>query len=397
MPNPLTDWDTTPYNWNNYPYNWDQVPVSNRWRGNSTNNPPNPIQHDINRSEGRIGDNRALHLRRDKDKIKNFTVTIKDIDTTVLTHLEKMQLSVVDAGNHIKVPIMYASPEKWVSVRKHGFMRDNNGKLILPALIFYRTSIDASTDQPMFNKYLRTSVIKKYSEKNQYTRFSALVPTNKPVHEVYNVVMPDHMDFHYKFILWTEYVEQMNFLIERINFETNDYWGSSDGFRFRTQVDSYSNTTEVQNEKDRVVRTEFDLTLKGYLLPELFAPGLDGFKPTTEKVLTPKKVIMETEIVPTNWEPRPDDETNDKWRSQKLVNITAEQQLILDNLKLSSQNNNDIEMFKKSITNRRLPVPVNSGDKGEEGWQSYDDTYYYFYSGGAWKKIPLMVVAKFNQ
>ena len=365
--------------------------------GDLTNRPPNPIQHDVNRSEGRIGDNRALHLRRDKDKIKNFTVTIKDIDNTVMSHLEKMQLNVVDSGNHIKVPILYASPEKWVSVRKHGFMRDNNGKIILPELIFYRTSIEESSDQPMFNKYLRASVVKKYSEKNQYTRFSALIPTNKPIHEVYNVVMPDHMDFHYKFILWTEYVEQMNFLIERINFETNDYWGDSNGFRFRTHVSSYIHTTEVENEKDRMFRTEFDLTLKGYLLPELFAPGLDGFKSTTEKVLTPKKAIIDVNIVPTNWEPKVDDNTKDRWRSQKLSNITLEQQNILDNLKLSSQNNNDIEMFKSSITNRRLPIPSNPTDKGEEGWQSYDDEYYYFYSGGNWKKIPLMIVANFSQ
>jgi hypothetical protein len=291
------------------------------WRGNPTNTVPNPIQKDVNRSEGRIIDNRALHTRRDTDKLKNFTVTLKDIDETVFNHLSKMDLSVVDAGNHIKVPVSYASPEKWKSVQNDGFMRDNNGRIILPSLIYYRASSEADKNMTMFNKYLRYSVIKQYSQKNQYTPFSTLIGKNVPVNEVYNVVMPDHMTFNYKFVMWTEYIEQMNSLIERINFETNDYWGSERGFRFRTFVDSYVHTTEVEAGADRLIKTEFDLTLKGYLLPDLFAPGLDGFKSTTEKVFTAKKIILGVEVVGTDWQPATPRTESDRWRSQQYPNL----------------------------------------------------------------------------
>ncbi len=293
------------------------------WSGNPTNTVPNHVQNDTNRSEGRVADNRALHVRRDTDKIKNFTVTIKDIDDTVFGQLQKMDLSVVDNGNHIKVPVSYASPEKWKSVRNDGFMRDNNGRIILPAIIFYRTSSEIDSEMAMFNKYLRYSVVKKYSSKNQYTKFSVLAGKNAPTNEVFNVVMPDHMNFNYKFVLWTEYIEQMNSLIERINFETNDYWGTEFGFRFRTFVNSYSHTTEVQADSDRLIKTEFDLTLRGYLLPDIFAPGLDGFKPTTEKSFTTKKIIMGTEVVSSTWDPTTPKTESDRWRSQKYPNIVA--------------------------------------------------------------------------
>lgn len=322
------------------------------WRGNPTNPVPNTIEKDINRSEGRVEDNRALHPRRDVDKFKNFTVTIKDIDDTVFGHLNKMQLSVIDNGNIIKVPIVYSSPEKWKSVRNDGFMRDNNGKVLLPAMVFYRTDCETDTTMKTFNKYLRFSVLKTYSQKNQYTKFSVLTNQNVPVNEVYNIVMPDHMNFNYKFLVWTEYIEQMNSIIERINFETNDYWGFEHGFKFRTSVDKFTHTTEVESGADRLIRTEFDMLLRGYLLPELFAPGLDGFKPTTEKSFTAKKIILGTEVVKSDWQVKQDKNIKDKWRSDDFPNIQKGSEP--PNPSVSYNNDNE---FDKSVDFSSLSAP----------------------------------------
>ncbi len=367
------------------------------WRGNPENLVPNPIQEDLNRSLEKKPDNRALYVSRETDKLKNFSITIKDIDETVFKHLQKMDLSVIDNGEKIKVPINYASPEKWKSVQNDGFMRDLNGRIILPALIYYRTNSEEDKSLVTFNKYLRYAVLKKYSQKNQYTKFSVLVNENVPINEVYNVVYPDHMVFTYKFIIWTEYIEQMNSLIERINFETNDYWGDSRNFRFRTYVSSYSHTTEVSSDSDRIIKTEFDLALRGYLLPDLFAPGLDNFKSTTEKALTKKKIILGTEVVSTDWKPKIENEVKDKWRSQTFHNLTLEDESKLKELSVKSVDNEDIDNFKnsiKSITSDstavwHFPAPTSPTDFGEDGWQSYDDDFYYLYIGGVWKRVPL--------
>jgi hypothetical protein len=102
----------------------------------------------------------------------------------------------------------------------------------------------------------------------------------------------DHMVFTYSFIVWTEYHEQMNTIIEKIKFNTKDYWGSSKGFRFRTRVDNFSHTVELQADEDRVVKTEFDLITHGYILPESYQL-LDRQYPSTDKLFTKKKSLLE--------------------------------------------------------------------------------------------------------
>jgi hypothetical protein len=373
------------------------------WQGNPTNNVPNQVQSDVNLSEGRVTDNRALHLKRD-DKQKNFSVTLKDIDETVMNHLNKMLLTVVDSGNQTKVPIIYSSPEKWKSIQRDGFMRDNDGNTILPCLTFFRDGAEIDKTMTSFNKYLRYPVIKTYSEKNKYTKFSMLVEKTTPVHEVFNVVVPDHMNFTYKFIVWTEYQEQMNSIIERINFETNDYWGEDRGLRFRTLIESYSNVLEVLSGEDRIVKTEFNLVLRGYLLPELHAPGLDGYKSTTEKSFTKKKVIIGTEVVQSSWKPSIDPKIKDKWRSQKFPNITIEDELALRGTPVTLLKTEELDHFRTSIRtvtntpiiNWYFPAPTNSTDYGEEGWQSYDNDFYYLYMGGSWKRVPLVLFNNFS-
>lgn len=291
------------------------------WKGDSTNTTPTPVKMELPDSVGREVENRALHIRRDVDNQKNWVITIKDIDETVFNHLQNMELFVVENGNVINVPVFYASPEKWKSVRQDGFMRDNNGKLILPALVFYRQSSESNQNMAMFNKFLRYSVMKTYSQKNQYTKFSTLMGKNVPINETYNVVMPDYMTFNYKFVVWTESIEQNNALIEKINFDTNDYWGKEKGFKFRTTINSFSHITEIEADSDRMVKTEFDLVLYGYLLPDVFSAAFDGPKSTTEKSFTAKKIILGTETVGNGWNPSVSNSVNDKWRSQYYHNL----------------------------------------------------------------------------
>ena len=85
------------------------------WQGNPKNPTPNPVQEDISRSEKRVDENRSFPVRRDTDKQKNNVITLMDVDRVIFDHLERMQITVVDEGNIIKVPIFYGSPEKWVA------------------------------------------------------------------------------------------------------------------------------------------------------------------------------------------------------------------------------------------------------------------------------------------
>jgi hypothetical protein len=252
-----------------------------------------------NLSEKDTDVNRAQQVRRDNDTQKDNTVKLIDIDNAIITQLNKFQLQVTDDGEKIKVPTYYASPEKWKSIQYDGVIRDYNGKLILPAIVFQRTTSEKDPQMMMFNRYLNYPVLRKFSSKNRYTKFNVLRGQNVPVNEVYDVIMPDHMIFTYEFIIWTEYVEQMNTIVEKINFETEDYWGDIRGLRFRTKIQSFGHTIELQVDQDRMVKTTFDLVVNGYLLPDTI-DRFQGTRDTTQKWFTPKKIILGTEVVEKN-------------------------------------------------------------------------------------------------
>jgi len=290
------------------------------WKGDPTNLPPNSEQSPINRSEKMIADNRAEQVRRDTDSQSNFKITLYDIDNTILLQLEQLQLQITDVGKKVKVPIFYGSPERWVSAQRDGYIRDKQGKLILPAIIFKRTNSEADTSLQFFNRYINTPVIQLYSPKNKYTKFNVLVDDESPVHEVYNLVVPKHMVLTYHFIVWTEGVEQMNEIVETIQFNTKDYWGSKNGFRFRTQVEGYSHTVEMEANEDRIVKTEFELLTHGYILPDMITK-LDAHKMTTQKSFTPKKIIMGSEIMRSKYSEREVEEIQSKWKNQMFPNL----------------------------------------------------------------------------
>lgn len=296
------------------------------WKGDPSNPVPNNIQEPIDKSEKIISDNRALHVRRDTDAQKDFTITLYDIDETIFDHLKNLQLQVLDSGNKIEVPVLFGSPEQWISAQRDGYIRDNQGKLILPAIILKRTSSEDDTTLRFFNRYLNTSVRKLYSPKNKYTQFSILSGKNAPVNEVYNVVVPSHVLLTYHFIVWTEYVEQMNKLVEIFRFNTNDYWGKSKGLRFRTRTESFSHTVELQANEDRIVKTEFDLVVHGYLLTDTMTK-LEKHLYTTNKTFTPKKIIIGTEVVSSDVDLKKVDKKRENWRNKNYPNLQEDVKL----------------------------------------------------------------------
>lgn len=232
--------------------------------------------------------NRAEQVRRDKDKVKDFSVSLTDIDTTIFQYLDNViNLQVTDNGQLVKVPINYASPERWKAIRKDGYMRDKNGKIQTPALAFRRTTMQRNDTLITLNRYLQYPVVKLYSEKNKYDRFS-IMNGFSPVKEIYSVTEPDHVIINYDFIVWTDYVEQLNDLVGTLNFSTEDYWGDKVRFKFRTSISDFAFETTTESDKDRIVKSTFSMMVYAYLLPNKF----ENYKATTQKAFTPRKVVF---------------------------------------------------------------------------------------------------------
>jgi hypothetical protein len=89
---------------------------------------------------------------------------------------------------------------------------------------------------------------------------------------------------------WTDYIEQLNSIIEQLNF-TSSYWGDKEKFKFRTSVSDFNVINEVGEGTERINRVEFTLNVKAYLLPEKFDGEL-----TTKKSISTRKVVMSTEV-----------------------------------------------------------------------------------------------------
>jgi len=258
-------------------------------------NKPIPRKHRTSTSRGNL--NRARQYKRDTDNVKDVSISLMDLDSAIMYYFtEVIKPTVVDNGETVKVPTMYASPERWFAVQKTGYMRDKKRQLILPAIAFRRTgmtkdeTIPLDTMDPEEPK-LHWQFERKYTNANRYDNFSVqqgLIPQR----EFYNVAVPDFMVLNYDFMIWTHYIEQMNKIVERINWSEGSYWGEPGRMKFRTSIDSYTDSTEV-SERERIVRTEFSVTLKGYLIPEAFNE-LAG-PHTMQKFLTPKTLVVKTE------------------------------------------------------------------------------------------------------
>ena len=239
--------------------------------------------------------NRGYLYSRSKEDMKTPSVTLMDMDSAIMFYFENViKPSVKDNGENVKVPTMYASPERWKAIKRDGFMRDKKRQVITPVIAYRRTSIEKDEMIPQDkldanNPHLFYTFEKKFSSENRYDNMSTQIGL-LPQREYYNVALPDYVTLTYDFIVWTSYIEQMNKIVERITYSDGAYWGDPDKLRFRSRVDSFTDATEV-SDVERLVRTNFSVTLRGYLLPE----GNFDHRSTTQKFLSPKKVIFGAE------------------------------------------------------------------------------------------------------
>tara|TARA_X000001382_G_scaffold90740_1_gene65349 strand:+ start:463 stop:2154 length:1692 start_codon:yes stop_codon:yes gene_type:complete len=242
----------------------------------------------------RLEFNRGTKISRNSpgatDDVKNISVSLMDMDSSILFYFNNVIKPEVEENKEkVKVPCLYASPERWVSIQKNGYLRDKKNQVISPLIVFKRTAMEKNQDIPIdkvdANKPRNFYAFqKKYSNFNRYDKFSVLQELS-PGREYYNVAMPDYVTLTYEFTIFTSYIEQMNKIIEKIMYSEGSYWGEPGKMRFRTQIESYSDASEFENE--RLIKTTFTVNLFGYILPETY-----NNYTTTQKYLTPKKIIM---------------------------------------------------------------------------------------------------------
>lgn len=242
--------------------------------------------------------NRALEVSLKDDDIKLINVGLEDHDDAILYYLENViKPTVTQNDRQIAVPIIYGSPERWKSIQADGFYRDKNGKTMIPLIMFKRESFEKN--RTLGNK-LDGNVVhnvqyfeKQYSQRNVYDNF-AVLRNQKPQKEYILGVIPDYITLTYKLSIYTDYVQQMNKIIEALEFASDSYWGDPERYQFRAVISSFPTPVLLENATDRANRSEITLTLQGYIIPNSINVAQAGPNPKSYNVT---KTIFTEKII----------------------------------------------------------------------------------------------------
>jgi hypothetical protein len=245
--------------------------------------------------------NRATNLSVKGDVTQNVSVGLEDIDGAILFYFDNyIKPTVTQDGNRIAVKTIFGSPERWKSVQQDGFHRDGNGNVIVPLIMIKRSNIEKARN--LGNKIdgntvaLYQTIGTTYNSRNQYDKFD-LLNNRIPSKQYYISTVPDYITLTYECIIFTNYVEQNNKIIEAIEFASDSYWGDPTRFKFRTSVDSFNSTTVIENGTDRVAKTTCTIKVNGYIIPDTISKDLATIR---SKFYTKSQIVFDLEVIDGN-------------------------------------------------------------------------------------------------
>lgn len=240
-----------------------------------------------NEDETGINFNRGKKLSFKDDSTKPLAIGIQDLDEAVFYYFNNIiKPSVYQNGQYIKVPIIYGEPENWKSFQKDGYYRDKNGSIMLPIIIIKRDTLEK--DRNVANKLdanspnLYVNYQKAYNPKNAYSNFEVL-NNRVPTKQFTANVVPDYVTLSYSCIIQTYYMDQLNKIIEAVEYASDSYWGDPSRYKFRAFIDSFSTAAELTTAKDRFVKGTFNIRLRGYIIPDVVQKDLSSIKKFNSK------------------------------------------------------------------------------------------------------------------
>ena len=255
----------------------------------------------------RGGGNESQTILPGIDLSKQYSITLKDIDTSVMSYIKNViKPTVQEANERVKVTVMYGNEERWKAVRKRGVLRDKNNALILPLIMLKRTAVEKSDAVPGYEHDIRrkyTEVVRdsSWSKDNKYSRFAVQIG-ELPVYENIVTTIPNFVTVTYEFALWTSYIEQMNPLVETFMEHDKTYWGDKNTYRFNCSLDSITDASEMNQDGERFIKSTFSVNTETYLLPEETNSIVMGKMNQVQKRLSPGRVIFGSESDATNYQ-----------------------------------------------------------------------------------------------
>lgn len=282
-------------------------------------------------------------------------VGIEDVDVALFNLFEK-EISLKVSSDNVtpkKVPVIFASGEKWAMLKKRRALRDNNNSLILPLLTIMRNSVSQDSASDIagrgINQQTGEIVIRRRLDKsdrnfqNLINRFllrnQKNVATNerrphlddqvltdrtvgedadeqfvldgawladvksKNIYETIVIPAPQFCTLSYEVTMWTQYTQHMNQLLEQIMssfLPQANAWrlDTPKGYWFIANVDNNSydpeNNYDDMSQDERIIKYKFAVTVKAYV----FAGASPGTNIPIKRYVSSPVISFDTGLEP---------------------------------------------------------------------------------------------------
>ena len=231
------------------------------------------------------------NVKRD-GTLKDFSGALYDIDYAVKWHLEnQIRPTVSEENSVITVPILFAAGEKWSAVQKHGYLRDNQGKLLTPLIMIKRNSVSNRDDlqdlDVLESADARITFKRTYTKQNRYDRFN--LSKGQPIGEYYSMDVPKFVQIEYELLIWTNNSIQINEVVEQLMWFSGKAFG--DSHKFITHIEPPSFEAVNSTGEDRVVRATMGMRTKAHIL-NVHGPNAPGMF----KIIPVNKFVIAQEV-----------------------------------------------------------------------------------------------------
>ena len=229
-------------------------------------------------------------------------ITMEDVDQSIYDWFDRTVDAFIETPTQKskKVPVIFASGERWSTARDKRGLRDKNGLLILPLISVRRTGMDRDRTMSALGTEQGTLTIARRVDKKTNTVQNAISSRTLPnrdrrdrvVYELTKIPMPDWFVTTYEITVQSQYIVQMNEIIEKIfnsldiqnqfvapllrsKFEQGPTAGVEfekrerlQGYYFVGMLDttlSDAGNFEEFTDQERIVKYSFNVTVPTYL------------------------------------------------------------------------------------------------------------------------------------
>ena len=263
---------------------------------------------------------------------------IEDVDRAVFELFnEVLPFYYEDEGTQKRIPVVYATGERAVILKKHRPLRDTAGALILPVISIMKSGIEQDPqwglvptrdeitikkrifkDNLEYKEYLNEnnfenmenllekSTVEGNFAKRNFSRgesSTSLKRSKKNIYETFTMPIPRFFQSSFEITFWCQFQQQINSVYEAFvssypNMSRDFKIESKKGYSYVAMIDAGFTTNDNFDglgEDERLVKASITLKVNGYIINSKFP----GSVPLIKRYVSSPRVSFET-VVTTN-------------------------------------------------------------------------------------------------